>query len=76
MYWCLSVAKTIKIIVETSEADFERVLQAFKDGKLKDLGVLNIRSVEDGQTQWTDPNLKRRGKPTDKPGRDAPPTRS
>lgn len=65
-----------KITLEMDDADLERALQAFKEGKLKDLGVRNIGVEQDGQIQWADPDLKKRGTPTDRPGRDAPPNRS
>lgn len=41
------------ITIEIAAEDAERIEKAFAEGKLADLGVVEIRRVEQGEKRWT-----------------------
>jgi hypothetical protein len=56
----------IKITLDMHEEDFQKLLAAFKEGKLAEFGVtkLNLAAEEQepGQKQWADPEQGKGGK--------------
>lgn len=53
----------VDIIIEMSEKDYKKLEQAFKDGKLAELGITGIGSPVPKETQqWADPALRKRGR--------------
>lgn len=53
----------IKLTLSMHEEDAEKLMQAFKDGKLAELGVLDIKFPEALEKKWTGTESQRRDRP-------------
>ena len=53
----------IELTLSMNQDDAERLMQAFKDGKLAELGVLDIKFPEAIEKKWTGTESQRRDKP-------------
>jgi hypothetical protein len=51
-----------KVTVTLTEDDAARLEQAYKAGKLKDLGIESIDFSPEPNRPWADPSLEKRGK--------------
>ena len=50
------MGNTTVIEIKVTEEDAKKLLQAFQDGKLAELGVVSVAPIETQEKRWTESN--------------------